>query len=475
MKKLATITIVILLAAACGCEHEEYTIVMSAEKNLLHRKLTVQHFSTGQGGAEQKPLPEERANELAKLYEKQTLDDDKLTQHFSGTFKGKTPSDVGGAGTFTHCQTQMGSLCAYVERFRGDDDLIGQVEKRIKAADRLTDILIGWLGGQLKGHKELPKLRVFLDKDLRRDLKNLSLYQWRNDLLTSGKEKPTKQDEETIVRMCQYLQERNYFRPEDIPAFVRLILDSNSIAQAGRVLADLLKAKAQIEDEALSRKIVDLFATDDGKETLAAYLKETPEYKARLAEYEKKKQQKPDVEKTDPEEPDPNDIISEYAGVLAGFDPFETTDKLAISLAAVAEPVLTNGKWDAAAKKVTWSGEIQQPKAKRLRQPTLCYAFWARPNEKFQKEHLGKVVLKDENLIEYCLRRKGLSPQEAKIWDEFVTTLRADGNPVEMLKVFQDDENMPEYLRDMAGEILSAMGVETKPATRPATSHTVPE
>src|SRR5947209_20434698 len=88
------------------------------------------------------------------------------------------PGDVGGGGSYLNLSNRLGNAAVYAERFRGDDDLTARMEKRSKAADQLTDLIIGWSERELGHEQNYRRLRHFLDSDFRRDLKNLSFYVW---------------------------------------------------------------------------------------------------------------------------------------------------------------------------------------------------------------------------------------------------------------------------------------------------------
>jgi hypothetical protein len=94
---------------------------------------------------------------------------------YSGSFD-TVPADIGGSGTWQRVTSPMGSVYIYAERFRGDDDLVGQIEARLRATDGMADLLIAWFESELSGDPGWPVLRAFMDTQLRHDMKNLSLY-----------------------------------------------------------------------------------------------------------------------------------------------------------------------------------------------------------------------------------------------------------------------------------------------------------
>ncbi|MCH7689163.1 MAG: hypothetical protein IH899_21230, partial [Planctomycetes bacterium] len=82
-----------------------------------------------------------------------------------------------------------------------------------------------------------------------------------------------------------------------------------------------------------------------------------------------------------------------------------------------------NGKWNDDKKQVVWSSDL----ARDAELPTLCHAMWAVSEVSYQREHFGKVVLDGDNLQQFNLWHEGLTDQETKEWDRFVSNLRPDG------------------------------------------------
>jgi len=66
-------------------------------------------------------------------------------------FREKTPDDVGRPGWYSPLECSMDPWAAYVERFRGNDDLSADLDERLKAVDRLTGIVSDFL--RTHGHR----------------------------------------------------------------------------------------------------------------------------------------------------------------------------------------------------------------------------------------------------------------------------------------------------------------------------------
>jgi hypothetical protein len=94
-----------------------------------------------------------------------------------------------------------------------------------------------------------------------------------------------------------------------------------------------------------------------------------------------------------------------------------------VKLSLPSAPTYTNGKWDESSKQVIWESDLQE-RTNSVRLPAFCYASWVEVNEEFQRAHLGKVILKGDEFLQYCLWRGGLDEKRAREWDALLAVLR---------------------------------------------------
>ncbi|HUT62308.1 MAG TPA: hypothetical protein VNA25_31095 [Phycisphaerae bacterium] len=487
MRTAAYPCLVMAAAFLVSCEKFKYEIEMAVQGEMLARQLCVSRSVTDKEGDKPETVPDEVVGRLAKLYEKHKPNEDGTRHTFRGRFKGRTPDDVGGAGFFTNLKTSMGSTVMYIERFRGSDDLLKQVNTRSQAVDKAMDLMIGWLETELGKTSDFDKLRKFLDKDLRYDLKNLSLYLWvlHSDAsreVNAGKEEnTTKAQAEIAARAIQYLLERDYVKAQDVPLVYRVQQTEASaqvkalVALLGRIIA----AKAGAATPATLEKISSLAADGDAAgASLVKYLSQTDEYKQRVKQWEQRPNSDPNEAK-----PAPMSMLSDYATQAVGIELMATEDDLQIKLACPSNPLQTNGKYDELAKVLSWSRQIQQA-SQHPRMPVLCYAVWAKPDEDSQKKHFGRTVLRGEELLEYCLWHDSLDAKEAAKWDRFVASLAPGPKLEEKLDAFKlvepppvppekvELEAPPEDYSEVAKRLiiqgLSSGAATTQPAPKPA-------
>ena len=422
MTRTIVLTTAVLLVLLAGCPHNRYAIEMIPAGGVMERKLTVTRVN-GEGDPPQQ-VPDEEMRRLAKAYGRDTAVDNTLI----GRFRAKTPDGVGGAGSYTHFATRMGAASIYVERFRGNDDLVGQLSEIHEAADKLTDLLIGWFASELRQDKRFKPLREFMDKGLRKDLKNLATHMWLEAIRNWGRKDGSQGMKNLAVRAGQYLIERGYFSPEDLPAFARIVAAHDGEDAAVRIAQRLVATKMGVPaDQPVPDCLAFLSTSELAMQAFAGYIGTTDAFEARLGQWRKQREEEPDLP-----EPKPMDLPQELLTglVKADFDISDSADELAVTLAVPREPIVTNGKWDPKPKRVAWSARIQARSETGNLPPEICYALWSEPDEEFQTRHFGKVVLDGKELLEYCLWRKGLTDKEGKEWDGFVAGLK----PGESLK-----------------------------------------
>ena len=436
-----------------GCPQKEYIVELKPQGSGVERTL-VFYCADGVNTNTGTPIylsfdPAELAM-ITALYPAHSLTNDGNRYAVRGQFNNELPHDVGGAGVFTNLTTSLGSVGFYMERFRGNDDLVGMTERRFKAADQLADIYVGWSQMELGRQPGYDKLHKFLDVNLRRDLKNLSSYCWELQLANQYK---TNAIEEYAVRYGQYLFERGYFTLGEIPGLFRDLSSNDPQAMPLRVQR-LLARKMGVADGTPIPPSLAFFAdeTKRGK-SFDEYFAGTELYRTKLKQWEKDKKLNPDTKK-----PESEKVADDAVGNLLEFNLFGQGDHLVVHLSLPAAPVHSNGRWDNALKQVVWDSHIgDRTNATQL--PFSCYASWTKANEAFQNEHLGKVALNGDELTEYCLWRNTLDLQRGNEWDAFLSGLKPGTELIEKLDAFRfsgesDQTRTADYPRELLNKSL---------------------
>ena len=346
---------------------------------------------------------------------------------FAGRFEGNTPEDVGGAGSLTRFTCPLGETTIYVEQFRGDDDLYGQLAKRQQAVDELVEIVVGWLQQELGDSPEFPRLKQFCSEELRRDLINALLCAWR--MGDGAAAEGEAFEEEFPLRMLLYFSRRGYIRPKEVPQLQRAVTDPQP-EYAARLAQRVIARKIGVpDDQPVPPSLAFLADLERLESSWNKYLGATDMYRRRLAQW---KQQNPNA--TEEQTLKPLDalgqmVLEDVLGLQLGVP----SDELSVRLDSGREPVATNGKWDAAAGKVTWSEKLTAGRPL----PVLLYAVWAKPLAEAQTTRFGKVILDGDNLLDYVLWYDGLTPQERETWDAFVEGCRPGAGLAERIAGFR--------------------------------------
>jgi len=430
-KGLPLVVAALALLLLTGCPHNEYIVQLQPHGNTIERTLI---FYREDGEDEKTGVPNYQyfdTDELAAitaLYPAQSRTNDGKRYTIRGEFTNAMPGDVGGAGTYTNLTTSLGEVGFYVERFRGNDDIAGMAEERGKAADRVTDLLIGWSKVELGREHGYDSLRHFLDVDFRRDLKNFGEYWWEGQTVNNYN---TNGEGEFVVRFGQYLFERGYFTLEELPGLLRSASASGDDPQALLVyhlMQRLVARKMGVPESAPVPASLAFLANDDTMEkSFEKYIAGTDFYRVRLKQWKAEKKKKHDLKP--PEIKDvASEVMSAASSGLIDFKIFDNAepDHLVVRLSLPSAPDHSNGRWDETRKQVVWDSAIQGG-TNAVHLPVTCYAGWMRADEAFQKAHIGRVAVTGDKLMQYCLWRSSLDAKRGGEWDAFLADLQPSG------------------------------------------------
>ena len=414
-----------------GCPHNQYIVQLKPRGNSIERTLVFYRedgVNTNTGVPNYQPVDATELAAITALYPAQGLTKDGERHIVRGEFTNELPDDVGGAGAYTNLTTSLGGAGFYVERFRGNDDLVGMSQRHFKAADQLADLIVGWSRMELDREPGYGKLRQFLDVDFRRDLKNLSTYCWECQLVSSYK---TNASEEFVVRFGQYLFERGYFTVGEIPGLFRTASGDDSQALLRRIQRLVARKMGVPETEPVPASLAFLADETTAGKSFDKYLAGTALYRAKLKQWKEDKKLKPDLKR-----PEPSEVANDAVGNLVAFDLFGKPDHLAVRLSLPSSPVHTNGRWDEALKQVVWDTDIAE-RTNVSHFPFFCYASWAQADQENQKQHFGRVVLTGDELTQYCLWRSSQDELAGGEWDAFVASLQPGSGLVERVDAFR--------------------------------------
>lgn len=414
MKKLAFFAVVLPFVLAPGCPVRKFEVKMNrTDDGKVRRELTVW---TSDDSKISEPVPD--VLETAKLAYGDSGNEVDKKYKFAGTFEEALPPDLVHEGLTNHgfvgtSACPMGRVVTYVERMPGRNDLFALLAGAGQLADTLTRVWVAWARQQpsLQAEPEkLEKLVVFLEGELRNDALNIMLMGWqavrRGNILEDA---DLDDEDERMSGLWQaeflggvsYLVERGYFRPGE----VALLRDDGGRVAVHGVLRKAAAMMGYDRDQpwpAALERLRDPDAVEMAFEQGLAAIGLTSE-----------------------------ELEQQYAPLVPQI--LGTSTRGRVVWHCAVPPLETNGAWNEEKCELAWEAEGRQG----CETPQLLYAIWAEPDETFQNEHLGSVMLEGERLTKYVTWRAGLSAVQRREWDAFITGLRSSEGLVERLKEFR--------------------------------------
>jgi len=442
MKKLALPGLAALAALVTGCPHNDYTVELTPRGAVIERKLTFyrQDGANTNGTPNYQSFPSNELAAITVLYPRGGVTHEGERHIARAEFAGALPSDVGGAGSYKHFVNSLGTGGFYLERFRGNDDLAAQATKRLAAADKLADLTLGWSRAEFRQEPKYHNLRRFFDQNFRRDLKNLSLYQWAGNISSAFKPEATEDSslgfkpeasEEFIVRFEQYLIERGYLKVEDAPALVQAFSGDGS-GRACLLLQAFLAEKLGVSPAGpMPESLAFLADAETLEKSWETFLSGTHDYRARLRHWEKERKSAPNAQK-----PSPSVVVGDLFETLVTSGSTEEHASLTVRLSLASAPDHMNGEWDQSRSQVVWKTRIES-KESTARLPAFCYACWTTPDDKFQVDHFGRAFLHGDELLQYCAWRSGLDELQAGEWEKLLSGLQPGAGLTNELAAFR--------------------------------------
>ena len=444
MKIALTLAAVVGLAVVfVGCDYDDYKIVMTPRDGGMDRELTV-------GRTNSQPASAAALEALTTMYATSAPATNKATT-FRDHFAGKIPSNLGSGWTIA-MTSPMGSVQAYSERVGGVADQAGVIERRFKAVDELVNLIGGFVGSEFKQYPEAKDLQKFIQGQMRKDLKNLSLNLWMIGIDRADAPQSRPHDElsdtfsPSVMRALQLPLDLGYLTPQDVKT---MAVDEG--ANVLPVVVAGITRKANIKDSRLAA-------------LLTAEAKDWAEGKGRFMAYVKSHEQS--AGRKEEQSSGGLSRLLETAFLPAGFGQ-ASPDRAEFQLVLREEPLFTNGRWDNAKKCVTWNLPVPSMKLESQQTPSMVYAVWATPDANYQLQHLGRVFMTDKELGRYIFWYNWLTESDRKQWDAVMDKLRpADLETFRTTtaKAAHDDPEATKVMREGFDRLGGAIKALTQPA-----------
>jgi hypothetical protein len=447
--------LIALLIGLIGCDHYEYRLVMTPRGQELQRDLN--YWQTDTAGTEPTTMPTSRPSsdvgpgELERLqgvYDAPPVRRGSNVVSFSKLVTGRMPDDIGGAGWYETYPTPLGTAFAYLEQFRGNDDLLARQEQILSAVNELADVLLGWLDTQPISQKHgYAALREFLTTQVRHDAKNLALMlkhadqRWPESTDSCGADP----EHDLVARWLAYLGRRSYIDRNTLPQW-----DEFFDSPAGLMISIRRAAQARLGTSPAVAELASMADEDRWpamRESLGAYVMTTEPFARRRQQWEDRRKEQATPVQTDTK-PSEEEFSARYYwsavfeeaadfGFGSGFDS-GGPDRLVVFLKLPDEPLFTNGRRDADQRTVVWDSRLPDRDEAIQPLPETCYALWVQANIEAQQAHFGKLALEGVDLLHYCMWYTNLPGPQKQDWDALLARLNGGPAVLDTLKQAQE-------------------------------------
>ncbi|MCL4204710.1 MAG: hypothetical protein KJ000_19655 [Pirellulaceae bacterium] len=420
----------VLVVFAAGCARDFYLLEITPDGDGFQRQLTAWRLKSS--GDEDPsgvgPIEAEQVSRLEQIYGSSKTIEDGKKHFFSGRFSDRMPDDIGGYGRWERYESSLGAVTRYSERFRGSDDLEQQLGDRRARVDRLVDLAIGWLKSQMGEAPESVRIEQFLNENLRHDLKNLAVYAWTHQVVEPYRD---GNPQEFLHRVWQYMEERDYLQPNDVPRWTIAIATFEQHPQRFlRAIQRTLARKVGVaDDQPIPACLAFLDDAERVRQSLAEFLRQTDEYREGLEKWRTEH-----ADASADETPSEFQLVGEalLVPIVLGDSLSGGVDELEVRLACGREPFQTNGQWDATTGRVTWKHRLDNNPL-----PAFSSAVWSEPDVQTQRTRFGQTLLTGQKLFEYAVWLNGLDADDAKAWHEFLDSCVPDQQMRERIEAFR--------------------------------------
>lgn len=453
--KIFGVTAVLAAAVIGGCREQVYRLDLKASDKGLERRLDWELDQTY--GLALPPAGSPRSpQKIAEGYGAEPPEFGAVKAAFSGVFAERMPADVGGAGFYREFASSLGTTRVYLERFRGEPDLLAQIERQNEAVDAAVDVILGWLETRVKGEEGAERLLAWVGTDLRRDWKNLALYNWMAQEEIAAVESPGPASGEAaqqqfmrayeglMARSAHFLVERGYLTLAEAPA---LLAEAGNEGPESLDILPLLRRQVATRmgrEELPAALLADFASSEALQSSLVAYLAGSDAMQRLLLTWAGKRQAAGAPIDDDGKE---GSLFRAALMATIAIPLFRNYDDLAVRLQTGREPIATSGVWDSGTGTVSWSARLQVKPGEAAGRPLLAYAVWAEPAAAAQRELLGSEILGGWELAEYCVWRAGLTPDETEQWESALLGMRPGPDLKDRLRAFRfrerEDEDSP--------------------------------
>lgn len=344
-------------------------------------------------------------------------------ERFEGTFVADTPADVGGSGALTRWTSELGDTLVYHERFRGRLPSLRDRKLREAAIDQLVSWTADWLDEELAGVAGAEEINRFVTNDWRTDLQDLAclLEVTAGTVPNQAAADPGR----PLLLVAHFLIERGYLTFTDL---AELPFNDLSETEQQRWVLERLRRKL-VSSTGLSADAEPLQRLGDHEALSRRFL----EFLGRTPEYRSWREEQLAAEVGAAVEPAVflgHSLEAVSGPLLISLHLWGGVDELTLVLQTDAEPLETNGQWDAESGSVRWQWRLPQRSTLPNEAdwiysglPQAAFAQWVQVDQPRQEALFGQVLVRGATLRDYCLWRQRLSEPQAVRWQTLLERL----------------------------------------------------
>lgn len=438
--RLLTSAVLVILP---GCIRTVYELQLTPDGEAMHRKLIVSHEpKPANSDGETSPLSPAELVHMREFYDPKLEQIEDGKHSFAGVFRNELPADVGGAGRYAFLESPLGSTSLYSERFRGEDDLQQVMQKRNDAVDSLIDLLINWSRDEFAGQPVQARIEGVLDQDVRRDLKNLSIYSWTIVAFdASGENAPGK---ELAARVGMYLMERDYFSLADLPDILRVFGSQDGQAMAELFQRIVIRKLKVSDDESAVASLAILRDPERFANSLRESIRKTDVFQTELEKYRLSRGLELNVT-VDDNAFDPLGLVTQNAFEVL-LPNVGARLQVRVALNSDVKPFATNAVWNSDQNVLEWSENVAEDDI-----PSIMFAVWSVPDADFQEQCFGQIILADEPLAQFVYWYRGLTEGERQQYDSFLATLSPGSDLIAKIDAYEfvEEEKLADLPRSL--------------------------
>lgn len=415
--------IALLCVAGCGSRNT-YQVELRLTDGGFVRTVEVSthpHPSPTTEGGTALPISEEERKVFTAIYGQGKLGSE--SERFERSFSSETPDDIGGNGSLIRLTSELGDTFVYHERFRGKLPSLQDRKLREAAVNRVVGWTNDWLDEELAGALGAEEIKHFVANEWRNDLQDLVCLL---EIAAGMSSEQTSADQERpLLLVAHFLVERGYLTFTDLAA---LPLNELSESEQQNWILERLRRKLtsstglSADAEALQR----LREPEEIGRRFLEFLGRTPEYRL-WRDSQLAANAAATVE--------PSAFLGHALEPVTGPLFFSLLtwggfDELKLVLHTAAEPLETNGQWDATSGSVRWHWKLPRRSAQSGEAgwierglPQVALARWVQVDQPRQLALFGRVLVGDATLRDYCLWRQRLSESQADRWQTLLGRL----------------------------------------------------